>query len=291
MISCAISSLTTLLVVAALFTFPNEQIEPPNTMDGCRVFRLILSLLGLTVCTLQVDITITATGSNLAGNAIAVVPNALPRSNPRSVVIATCPDIPPGQCCHAPQHLHMLGSSINFSNLQITDIAAVWAARTIMDHYTTQAVVRGCSGTVTASEPGPGDWSWRATADVLKEWQSRAVGASYITLPATLPPNASTSKWLMAEGLLGLVWGGGKWFASPAAQSLLGPRGSLTKKRTIAPRGIRWASKGNVYALPPLRGRFPTRIQVDGTEYSHSGTFIYADGAGNKVNLTNWFIP
>ncbi|KAI4264259.1 MAG: hypothetical protein L6R42_000624 [Xanthoria sp. 1 TBL-2021] len=259
-------------------------------MGGRHLLPLILSLLALTACTLQVDITITATGSNLAGNAIAVAPNAIPGSNPQTVVIATCPNIPPGQCCQAPRHLHMLGSSINFSNLHIMDIAAVWAARSIMNHHTTQAVIRGCSGTVTASGPGPGDWSWRATADVLKDWQSRAVGASYITLPATLPPDPSTSKWLMAEGLLGLVWGGGKWFASPAAQDLLGRRDSITSRRA-APRGIRSALKGNVYARPPLRGRFPTRVQIDGTEYSHTGTFIYADGVGNKINLTDWFIP
>ncbi|KAL8656841.1 MAG: hypothetical protein Q9226_002513 [Calogaya cf. arnoldii] len=252
--------------------------------------RLALSLLTLTACTLQVDITITATGSNLAGNAIIVAPNAVPGSNPRTVVIATCPDIPPGECCQPPRHLAMLGSSINFSQLQITDITAVWASRSLINGYTTQAVIRGCSGIVAATGSGPGLWSWRATADILKDWGSGAVGASYITLPATLPPDLGTSNWLMAEGVLGLVWGGGQWFASPAAQRVLGRKNSITAKRT-APRGIiRSAKKGEVFSAPPLRGRFPTRIQIDGTEYNHTGTFMYTDRVGNKINLTDWFI-
>ncbi|KAI4278939.1 MAG: hypothetical protein LQ337_000641 [Flavoplaca oasis] len=253
--------------------------------------RSLFSLLACAAFTLQVDITITATGSPLAGHAIAVAPNSIPRDNARTVVIATCPNIPPGVCCRAPMHLEPLGSSINFSNLHVVDIAAVWAQRSITDRHTIKAVVGGCSGTITATERGPGDWSWRATSDVLRNWGSRAVGASYMTLPATLPPDSSTSKWLMGEGVLALAWGGGKWFATPAAQRLLGRRDSSITRRRIAPRGIRSANDGDVYARPPLKGRFPTRIEIDGIKYSHTGTFMYADSARNQINLTHWFIP
>ncbi|KAL9001144.1 MAG: hypothetical protein Q9169_000327 [Polycauliona sp. 2 TL-2023] len=255
----------------------------------CHNLRLLFSLLSLIAFTQQVDIIITATGSLLTNNAVALAPNAIAGGNARTVVIATCPNLPPGECCQAPRHFQMLGSSINFSNLQATDIAAVWAQRSIMDRHMTRAIVGGCSGTVTATGYGPGHWLWRATADVLTDWGSRAVGGSYISLPATLPPDPSTSKWLMAEGVLALVWGGGKWFASAAAQELLGRGDTITGGR-ISARGIRAADRGDVYARPPLNGSFPTRIQIDGIEYSHVGTFMYADRVGDKINLTDWFI-
>ena len=262
-------------------------------MAGRHLLQLTCSLLALSVSTWQVSIDITVTGSNLAGGAIAVAPNAVPAGDSRTVVIATCPNIPPGECCQVPQHLDMLGSSVNFYNLHVTDIAAVWAARTIMNDHTIKAYIRGCSGIVKASGSGPGDWSWRATTDILVDWGSRAVGASYITMPATLPPDPSTAKWLMAEGILGLAWGGGKWFASPAAEKLLGRGSGINHRKKKVPRGIRSAKKGNVYARPPHRGRFPTLIQINGTRYSQTdtGTFVFADDVGNQMNLTTWFMP
>ncbi|KAL8911112.1 MAG: hypothetical protein Q9171_003650 [Xanthocarpia ochracea] len=262
-------------------------------MAGRHLLQLTCVLLALSVSTRQVSIDITITGSNLAGGALAVAPNAVPMRDSRTVVIATCPDIPPGECCQAPQHLDMLGSGVNFYNLHVTDIAAVWSARTIMNGYAIQSFIRGCSGNVTASGSGPGDWSWRATSNVLVDWGSRAVGASYITVPAALPPDPSTEKWLMAEGLLGLVWGGGKWFASSAAEKLLERESSIINRKRNVPRGIRSAKKGNIYARPPHRGRFPTLIHINGTRYSQTdtGTFLFADDVGNQMNLTTWFIP
>ncbi|KAL8731288.1 MAG: hypothetical protein Q9166_003512 [cf. Caloplaca sp. 2 TL-2023] len=261
-------------------------------MADSRLLRLACSLLPLVALTQQVDITITATGSRLGGSAVAIAPLAIPGDSSRTVIIATCPNIPPGECCQPPRHLSMHGSSVNFYNLHVTDIAAVWAARANMAGFTTQAIVDGCSGTISASHPGPGRWSWRATTDALSGWGSRAAGASYITLPAALPPDPSTSNWLMMEGLLGLVWGGGKWFSSPAAEKFLGSRDSFThpgggKFR----RDIRSAKKGSVYARPPLRGRFPLYIEINGTQYSggRAGDFMYTDDAGNMLNLTEWF--
>ena len=35
-------------------------------------------------------------------------------------------------------------------------------------------------------------------------------GVSYIRVPKSLPPDGASSPWLAAEGLLGLVWCGGK---------------------------------------------------------------------------------
>ncbi|KAL8802619.1 MAG: hypothetical protein Q9182_003710 [Xanthomendoza sp. 2 TL-2023] len=250
-------------------------------MPAQSLLQLPFLLLALVAFTSQVDITITATGSPLTGNAIAVDPSAAgPNNNnrnPRTVIIATCPNIPPGECCQAPRRLATLGSSVVFHRLHVTDIAAVWSARVNRTGFTINAVIDGCSGTVSASQPGPGTFAWRAPTDALTGWGGRAAGASYITLPAALPPDPGTTNWLMMEGLLGLVWGGGKWFASSAAENLLAGR-------KVGRRSIRSAKEGQVYARPPRRGRYPTLVEIDGTRY-HSdrrpdGDFMYADEAG-----------
>ncbi|KAI4223190.1 MAG: hypothetical protein L6R40_008522 [Gallowayella cf. fulva] len=234
--------------------------------------------------TLQVDITITTTGSLLTGNAIIVAPGAAPNRNSRTVVIANCPDIPPGECCQPPRHLSSLGSSVNFYNLHVTDIAAVWSVRPRMSGFRIVDLVEACSGRLSASQSGPGQFSWNAITDALTERGSRAAGASYITMPAALPPDPNISHWLMMEGLLGLVWGGGKWFSSPAAEKYFTGRN--------ARRNIRSAKKGTVYARPPLRGRIPTFMEINGTKYSGlpAGDFMYVDDAGNTLNLTDWFV-
>ncbi|KAL8822052.1 MAG: hypothetical protein Q9223_000044 [Gallowayella weberi] len=263
-------------------------------MPAQSLLQLPFLLLALVAFTSQVDITITATGSPLTGNAIAVVnPSAaVPNNNnnnrnPRTVIIATCPNIPPGECCQAPRHLASLASSITFHRLHITDIAAVWSARINRTGFTITAVIDGCSGTVSASQPGPGTFAWRAPTDALTGWGARAAGASYITLPAALPPDPKTAKWLVMEGLLGLVWGGGKWFASSAAENLLAGR-------KVGRRSIRSATEGQVYARSPPRGRYPTLMEIDGTRYhadrQTDGDFMYADDAGKTVNLSDWFI-
>ncbi|KAL8711321.1 MAG: hypothetical protein Q9220_004218 [cf. Caloplaca sp. 1 TL-2023] len=263
-------------------------------MKDRALLRYIALLLVLIKSSRQVDITITATGSILTGNAIALSSSGITPPNARTLVIATCLDIPAGQCCQAPTHLAPLGSSVNFRHLHALDIAAVWNTRTVGDDYRIRAIVSACSGTVMASQPGPGEWSWQGPSDVLVDWGRRASGASYITMPANLPPDQSTSKWLASEGLLALVWGGGKWFADSAAQKAFGKRSNTSSLEgvKVRRRGIR-SEVGKVVARPPMMGRYPTLVEIDGKRYSDGGAgdLMYVDDAGLVFNLTSWFLP
>ena len=104
-------------------------------------------------------------------------------------------------------------------------------------------------------------------------------GASYISVPATLPSSiTSNSLWLQAEGVLGLVWGGGQWFADVAKGS--GVPGARKRKR-----GIISAAKGTVYAVAPTRWVYPSSITVNGTEYTSGNTSAldYASADGTRL--------
>lgn len=206
-------------------------------------------------------------------------------------ISARCPNIGPGVCCRAP---HADGSSlVIFHGLVGMDIAAVWQ----------HAVWRGenlniddlpgdpsgaCSGTVLDSRTGPGTWSWDRSESFGNDL-NYADGASYISLPKSLPPDPTAISGLLMQGILGFVWGGGKWFASPAADRLLGGRSGLNLRRDL-----RSAKKGDVYARPPRRVVYPTFITMNGTEYSSdegAESFMYTNhDTGTKLNLTDRFI-
>ena len=230
------------------------------------VFQILepaLLILGLLVtCTFQVDI--------------------IMQSIPESV---TCPNIQPGQCCLPLVRGHMAARIVRSSNLMVTDAAAIWKERRIGDQTDP---IQGCSGAVIASRAGPGSWIWRYDeSDIIYNWQ-RAQGASYITLPTRLPPQEGESKWLAGEGVLGLVWGGGKWFASPSASGYLQRTAGLPK-RNQQRRGIISSQKGQVYAAPPPSIVFPTHISINGTNYTAEAvqSLIYRnDRTGEVLNLT-----
>ena len=103
-------------------------------------------------------------------------------------------------------------------------------------------------------DPGGGQRGWKFT------------GASYIILPKTVPPDDRTAMFLMAEGLLGLVWGGGRWFSTQA--KIRGIPGATRKSR----RGIVSELKGTVYSGPPPRWRYPDSVTVGGTKYLSTNT-------------------
>lgn len=256
-------------------------------MLGC-VLLLLTMVVPLST---QVNITITGNGNSLTGNAIMTNSLGLPTHTSVTFAIATCPDIPPGICCQPPRRLSVLGTGVTFSNLHVTDIGAVWTGKHIVEGDIVRGIVRGCSGRVLASRTGPGEWQWRLN-DELAVGGRRAEGASYITVPANLAPDPTTSDWLTTEGLLALVWGGGQWFASSSAARLLGGGGSIPKGRARLRRSVRSADKGTVYARPPLRVRYPSFIELNGTQYAEvqAGQFIYADTAGNMLNLTDSFL-
>lgn len=114
----------------------------------------------------------------------------------------------------------------------------------------------------------------------------RPVGASYVRLPTALPPDETEANWLTAEGMLGLVWGGGKWFAK-GAEGIAGVGGAASvgvKRR----RGMVSKEKGTAYMRGPRRWRWPDVVVADGTEYLADGAveLLYGSAEGKVLNMT-----
>ncbi|KAL8840874.1 MAG: hypothetical protein Q9170_001138 [Blastenia crenularia] len=210
-----------------------------------------------------------------------------------------CPNIAPGVCCSAPNRPYMSFPTAIFHHLDALDIAAVWDS----DERPHQPPIAGvpdllartiqaCSGRVEDSRAGPGTWTWDTVDPHSDDYFpiTFASGASYIRLPEQLPPDPRSNYALSMQGILGLAWGGGKWFISPAAKSLLDGRIHSIKGR----RGIRSAVKGDVFARSPVRMVYPAFMKLNGTEYtsddSGAGGFVYTDSSGKKLNLTSWFL-
>jgi len=181
-----------------------------------------------------------------------------------------CTDLPPGICCRAlPVPFLVYANAFNpsrttFSSLAPLDIAAVWGAR---------GDVRGCSGTPIRTRAGPGGWSYEGTAE------QRACRASYVRMPTALPPGRGEAEWLSAEGMVGLVWGGGRWFAKGG--------GELGARR-LGRRGGVGGGKGRAYVRAPRRARWPDVLVVHGTRYMDAGSveLLYESVDGRVLNMT-----
>lgn len=206
---------------------------------------------------------------------------------PSQPLTVTCNNLPPGVCCEYPTQSAEVAT---FHHLTAFDIAAIWTERLVFGGPSYS--IRSCSGRLLSSRPGPGRWRW-----VIDDpYVDRARGASYITLPRSLPPGEEANGWMMTEGLLGLAWGGGKWFASEAARRFLGGEGGGSRvapgmTRRLARRNVPAAKKGTVYARPPSRSVFPDRVEMrNGSVYiGHGGSssdMVFKDEVGNVVNLT-----
>ena len=227
------------------------------------ILGLGLIILGLVGPSIQVDIVLQSISSSV-----------------------TCHNVRPGQCCLAIAEMNGPARVVQITNLLPMDIAAIWRVR----RPSGLRVVGGCSGSVVASRSGPGTWEWRYDASpIVSSWRP-ACGASYITLPAEVPPKKEATVWLAAEGLLGLVWGGGNWFASPSASAYF--QRSISLPQSNMRRGIISAEKGQVYATPPPGVVFPTLVSINGTNYTveAEGSLIYRqDETGAILNLTSAF--
>ena len=186
---------------------------------------------------------------------------------------AICPNIPPGICCTL-SNLSNLGvnliSSVQFSHLHFLDIAAIWAVRPRRDK---DPLIGQCSGAVKISRNGPGTWEY-------DEWLAGMSGASYIRLPQALPPEKDCVGALDAEGIMGLVWGGGKWFSSPAAERLLSFGG--TRRMVRKRRDVRSPYQGTVYAGGPRRVVYPGLLMVNRSNY----TSVAVEGLMYRDDLT-----
>ncbi|KAL8720033.1 MAG: hypothetical protein Q9225_003049 [Loekoesia sp. 1 TL-2023] len=214
-----------------------------------------------------------------------------------------CPNIPPGVCCKPPVTGVFAYSNVTFQHLLAVDIAAVWTFKIrygVIESPTGVTVTDWCSGSVADSRNGPGRWTWLGQLMPMhpanqepRRSQWRATGASYIRLPTDLPPGPNIVDTLAIQGLLGLAWGGGEWFVSPAAKRLL--RGKSNPVPVIVPKDMRSANKGNVLARSPKRVVYPTSMKINGTEYTTdragAENFMYTDhGTRTTRNLTSWFL-
>ena len=187
----------------------------------------------------------------------------------------TCHDLPPGQCCRSlpvafNNYMNPFNpGAVDFHNLLPMDVAAVWARR---------GNIIGCSGIPIETRAGPGPWYFDSTGD------RRAYGGSYVRLPVALPPDETEANWLTAEGLLGLVWGGGKWFAKEVEMAGVG--GSVGVKR----RGVVSARKGTAYVRGPTRWKWPDEVMVNGTRYVADGAAgaLYHSADGKVLNMTEF---
>lgn len=192
--------------------------------------------------------------------------------------IQTCHDLPPGQCCRSfpvafNNYFNPFNpAAVDFYNLLPMDVAAVWARRgNILD----------CSGLPIATRAGPGGWHFESTGD------GRAFGASYVRLPSALPPGETEADWLSAEGMLGLVWGGGRWFAQGVEMAGVGASVGVKWRR-----GVVRKEKGTAYLRGPRRRRWrwPDEVVVDGTRYVADGSdgTLYLSADGKVWNRTGF---
>lgn len=83
---------------------------------------------------------------------------------------------------------------------------------------------------------------------------------------------------------MGLVWGGGKWFAKGVEMAGVG--GSVWMKT----RGVVSSNKGTAYVRGPTRWKWPDEVMVNGTRYvadSAAGT-LYHSTDGKVWNMTDF---
>ena len=120
-----------------------------------------------------------------------------------------CSDLRPGKCCQAWSRWGIRFFRPHYpvaewTGLESFDIAAVWQPR--YGAGTSRSDQEGCGGVVAATKPGPGNWRYELNIfEIVK-----VSGASYFRVPQGQPKNKEAS-WLEAQGILGLVTGGGEW--------------------------------------------------------------------------------
>ncbi|KAL8803013.1 MAG: hypothetical protein Q9182_003439 [Xanthomendoza sp. 2 TL-2023] len=203
--------------------------------------------------------------------------------------VAGCSNLPPGECCIKPRGLIIDPGFVYFADLENLDIAFVWSDRRLSWWRTTD----GCSGIPFRSQVGGPTWNYKwANRNPFLESQgeARAAGASYLRLPPKLPPDPTEVNWLGVEGIKGLVWGGGKWFASEPGQThagLVWKRQSGSPPASQISRNKSVLKGGTFYAVPPPRGRYIDWITINGTNYTSNvaDDLKYRSEAGRVLNL------
>ena len=253
------------------------------TKPALHLLSHLLLLLQFVTCTIQVDITLHLTYS-IAGR-----------------IDLVCSSIPPGICCKGLQRTpgypdrHARAQQYKdatFQELLIGDIAAVWETRRV-DEGPLVGSYGSCSSRILQTGHGPGEWVYNAPENgpmtALADFKAIG-GASYIKVPTIAPPDQGMIQMLTMEGVLGLVWGGGKWFASAAAANMVAREGSggLVGGTPKTKRGITSRLTGTVCAQGPSKWAYPDVVVVNGTRYSGGrGDLIYKSEDGTFLNFTS----
>lgn len=233
-----------------------------------RFLTIVLALLLHASDTLQVDVIIT---------------HLRTFDQPATII---CRNLAPGVCCRriwvsyndgATSQQQGVAAKIEFHNLLVGDIAAIWQRPGPVSRPRNG---NDCSTRILRTGHGPGDFSFTS-----EERAQEPGGGSYISVgQMKLPPGASTASALLIQGIFGLVWGGGQWFGTAAAQKKFESGGLKSNMK----RGIVSENKGTVYAQPPMIWVDPDLIRINGTEYLRSAgqDLVYKDDDGITLNLT-----
>ena len=220
-----------------------------------------------------------------------------------------CPSHPPGVCCLSiDPNAYLPFHRAEFQHLLVEDIAVTWMARSEPTNNGRDDPIAGCNGIIADTHQGPGSWrfdfnTWleQALADgdawgrlygnvaygraSHRGMDTGVVGASYISIPLKpkTDPDDRQHFMLQAQGIRGLVWGGGKWFAEGFSMRSV-PR---LLPRKLAKRHIRWPDEGMVYVRPPINGVYPSIVDVNGTRYAGDGraNLTYRDADGTVLDL------
>ena len=206
-------------------------------------------------------------------------------------IVISCEDQPPGICCRVPETMIYYGTyaftatTVLFDRLLVGDIAASFPTRSgVGDAFESMQSFTGCSTRIVGTGHGPGRWESRIDMD------PGFGGASYISVPTFSGSiDQKTANMLTMQGILGLVWGGGKWFASDAAANALNRM--IAGGSTTLPKSKRRISselKGTVYAQGPSSWVYPSMVEVNGTKYTGGvGNLMYTSIDGRVLNLTS----
>ncbi|KAL8933077.1 MAG: hypothetical protein Q9216_006535 [Gyalolechia sp. 2 TL-2023] len=199
----------------------------------------------------------------------------------------TCRNLRPGRCCQGRPIPHYLQDPYfgyyedyriaQWTGLSPFDIAAVW--RPVAN--------RGaCSGVPMATTVGPGNWRYPATgsSDIV------ITGASYIKIPSGKPKEAD-APWLEAQGILGLVTGGGRWVSGKANTGVMDQINSWAgtmrkvKRKAVVIRG----EPGMVFAQPPAEVNlvWTDLIVINGTGFTQEseGSSMYRSETGEVLDF------
>ena len=204
---------------------------------------------------------------------------------------AGCKDLRPGECCSIPPGSFIDPGMMIAEDLQPLDIAFLWQTRRVSWLQRADA----CSGTPFRSHVGGSQWkyTWNTQEPSGEQEDTAITGVSYIRLPPKVPLDPSEVDWLATEGMRGLVWGGGKWFANQVGYPLSTKTVLRQRKREFDVHGPQISNNmalfkgGTFYATAPPRQRRVDWMAINGTNYTHHGSNdpVYANDAGIVLDL------